>query len=100
MNIPGLENMDPASREQAKLSYAITEIEKLQKEIEGLKGEINKDAAFIDIDDRLAILEDARQVQIRLNVKNANDILELQNNKSAPRKSGLAVLLNLFRKKK
>ena len=65
MNIPGLEKMDPESRAQAVQSYLINEVEKLQKVIDGMN--------LIDakLEERVKVLEVAREVQKQLNLENA-----------------------------
>ena len=61
MNIPGLEQMDSASRSQAVQGYLINEVEKLVKVGEGIK------LVLANLEKRIKELEDARTRQIVFN---------------------------------
>ena len=95
MYIPGLEQMDPASRAQAVQGYLINEVEKLVKVGEGIN------LVLANLEKRIKELEDARTRQIVFNT----DVLaklypDPKPEISSPQKTNwIANLLSKWRKK-
>lgn len=101
INIPGLEFMDSESRAQAVQSSLISELEKLVKVVEGVN------VVLGDLQKRLVELENARIAQKVLNAELIEKTTPKVEVKVEPKvelvvkpKNPVAVLLNLFKRKR
>lgn len=95
INIPGLENMDPQSRQQAVQGWLIQNLEELQKKIEVIEANLQDLAGELSI--RITKLESIVD-KLDQSIEFLNKLNEDKNSVKSVQKSFLANLFSKWRK--